>query len=255
MPAVRAERGSEMADTLLEASDSRARFARELGALAWRGLGARAGTAGIAAALLLDGVRLAGGLWAVLLLATMVRVLSFRWGPHLETQFDAQLAVLAATCALAVGGRDRWAGVGLVAIALWRGLTTPLVGVSWLVVSFELALGVVMIASTRPARPRRELLLAAAVLIPLATIHGPRPLEEGVAILALASLLTLAGDPRPAIACAVLALVVGVTMAAVSQDSKVAAILLTVAPLTLVAATVRARAVARPAATSPGRRR
>lgn len=248
---VRAERGSEIADTLLEASDSRSRFARELAALAWRGLGARAGAPGIASAVLLDGVRLAGGLYSVLLLAALVRVVSFPQAP----QFDTQLALLAASCALAIAGRDRWAGVGLVAIALWRGLATPLVGVSWFVVSCEIALGLVMIASGRPSPPRRELLLAAAVLIPLAMIHRPAPLEEGVAVLALASLLTLAGDPRPAIACAVIALVVGAAMAAVSQDPKVAAVLLILAPLTLVAATVRARAGARAVATSPGRRR
>ena len=170
-------------------------------------------------------------------------------------QLDGQMALLAASSALAIAGRDRWAGLGLVAIGLWRGVIAPLAGVGWLVMSFEIALGLVMVASTRPARPRRELLLAAAVLIGLATFRRAGPFEEGVAVLALASLLRLAGDPRPAIACAVVALAVGVALAAVSQDPKLAAVLLTLAPLTLVAAAVRARAGARAIATSPGRRR
>jgi hypothetical protein len=249
--AVRAERGAEIADTLLEASDSRSRFARELTVLAWRGLGARAGAPSIASATLLDGVRLAGGLSAVVLLAGLVHVVPFAHA----SQLDGQMALAAACSALAIAGRDRWAGMGLVAIGLWRGAATPLVGVGWFVVSYEIALGLVMIASARPPRPRREPLLAAAVLIPLAAIRGPGPLEEGVAVLALASLFTLARDPRPAIACAVIALAAGVGMAAVSQDPGLAAILLTLAPLTLVAAALRARAGARAVARSPSRRR
>jgi hypothetical protein len=70
----------------------------------------------------------------------------------------------------------------------------------------------------------------------------------------IASLLTLAGDPRPAIACAVVALSIGTTMAALGGDHK-AVILLALAPLTLLAATARSRVDARAEPTSPGRRR
>lgn len=233
---VRAVRGPEMADTLLEASDSRARFARELAVLLWRGLGARATAPGIAASVLLDGVRLAGGLFIVLLLAGDVHAARFARG----STFDGQMALLAASWALAVAGRDRWAGSGLLGIALWRIAVAPAPLTSWLWLGFPIACAVVMITRPGPARPRVDL-LAASTLLAVAALPASGPLETTVIILALASLLRLRADPRPAIACAVVALTVGVALAVWETDQALVALLLTLAPLTIVASALIAR--------------
>jgi len=254
-PAVRAQRGPEIASTLLEASDSRTRFARELAVLAWRGLGARLAAGGAVRAVLLGGVRLAGGALVVLWLAADVHVAHFAVR---TTRFDGELVLLVASCALAVAGRDRWAGGGLLGATLWQVGATPTIGTYWILATFPLACAVAMIVAPGPARARRELLLGAVVLIPLAAVNQPAPLEAGVAILGLASLLTLAGDPRPAVACALVALWVGVTMARWGTDPRIAAALLALALLTLLAATLRARApqaLSRSEARSRGRRR
>ena len=245
---VRAERGTEMADTLLEASDTRARFVREIVALAWRGLGARAATPGVTKAAFIDGVRLAGGMFLVLFLAASVHAVPFAG----SSRYDGQLALLAGGSLLALAGRDRWAGAGLLALVLWRLATPPVISAELPVMVVQLGCAGTMIAAARPVRRRPWLLATAAVLIPLALTRRPGPLEEGAAILALASLLTLAGDPRPAIACAVVALPFGVALAAWSQDPRVAAVLLVLAPLTLLAAAVRARTAAVHTPLGPG---
>ena len=234
--AVRATRGPEMADTLLEASDSRARFGRELVVLLWRGLGARSAAPSVAASVLLDGVRLAGGVFIVLWLAADVHEAPFARG----SSFDGQMALLAASCALAIAGRDRWAGTGLLGMALWRVAFAPALVTSWLWLGFPIACALVMIARPGPTRPRINL-LAASTLLAVAVLRASGPSETAVVILALASLLRLRVDPRPAIACAVVALAVGVTLAVWEADQTLVELLLTLAPLTIVGSVLIAR--------------
>lgn len=244
---VRAACGPEMADTLLEASDSRARFARELAALLWRGLGARAAAPGIAASVLLGGVRLAGGLFIVLLLAADVHVAPFARG----SGFDGQMALLAAAWTAAIAGRDRWAGAGLLGMTLWRVSSAPASVTSWLWLAVPLACAVVMIARPGPARLRVDL-LAASTLLLVAVLRASGALETTVVVLGLASLLRLRSDPRPAIACAIVALSVGITLAVWETDQTLVALLLTLAPLTIVASALIARHTAAGGGSSEG---
>jgi hypothetical protein len=239
---------AEIADTALETGASGLRLARELAALVWRGLASRAISSGNLAAALLDAVSLAGGLIAVLSLAGHVHVAG-RVGD--APRFYGELALLSVTAALSIAGRDRRAGAGLLASIAWAAASGPRVGTSWVNVALPIPCAVAMLGSGR--RPlRRELLLSTAVVLPLALLARPAPLEEGVAILALASIPRIATDPRPAIACSLVAIWIACIELGYRTDTKVSAIVVGLAGATLLAAVARARAAS---ATRPARRR
>lgn len=238
---VRAERGPEMADALLEASEhSRVRFAREVVALAWRGLGARALRQRSTARLFADGACLAGALYAAVCLAEDLWVTSAS-ASHADVVVP--LTFFAAVLGLAMIGRNRAGGVVLLGSVAWElasafphGEFAPL---WWVRLLLPTCCGVVMVAT--PGRRRLHFALLYGALPLAALVGGHGAIEDCLWAIGAASLLAAAVDVRPLIACGMALFAAGLTLVAIGSDPAAMFTLLTVAPALLAASALRAR--------------
>jgi hypothetical protein len=242
---LRAARGPEMADTLLESSEhSRTRFAREIVVLTRRGLGERAGAGGGGegtARLFADGAALAGTLYTAAYLASWLAVDARHAGTG-----TAQLVVLGAVFALTLAGRDRLAGVGLLAFVAWRLVEEPdrlLTALWWAPLLPPLLCGLSMVAVPR-RRPRPHFELLCTVVPLAALIAGLSAVPYALVAVAAVSVLAAAVDVRPLIACAITLLSAGLTLALLHQSTDASATLLVLGPALLGASALRARRLA-----------
>jgi len=213
---VRAERGPEMTDTLLQATTGRGNvmFAREVSVLAARGLQARANVPADSGVLrdLVGGARLACPVLAGIVLATYLNVRALRFGGVLEDRVIGLIVILA----LVLVRRDRLAGTAMVAWLAWLLIdygprhSAPLR--EWAGLALPLIFSATMaLAPLRQPRSRFEIV---AFVIPLVALTHSQPLLYlALALAGAAAVATIRADARPTIAAGLICLTVGLALA------------------------------------------